>query len=115
MVVLQLKLKPNNRLFIIVCQTLAHNQLRADCFVPMLKHAWQTGGFSVTEPVEHFLTVTQINFSKLTGKKCKAENCSTFSFIRCAHCSILLCYSHFVYKFHCQSPIYIPDRRKPCH
>ena len=96
----QSKLKPNNRLFIVACQFLAHNQLRAERFVPMLKHAWQTGGYTHVDKVELFRTVTEVNFSKLLSELSEEPECKNAPFIRCAHCSQVLCYSHFVLDFH---------------
>ena len=91
-------LKTSNRYFIIVSQVLAHNQLSADCYVPMLKHAWQAGGYKNSSPVDVFKAVNEVNFLKLSSLKC--ESCDSFCFIRCAHCSKTLCFDHFVLNFH---------------
>jgi hypothetical protein len=64
----------------------------------MLKHAWQTGGYNVSSPVETFLAVNQVCFHKLTSIKCK--ECNSFSSFRCAHCSECYCFHHFILEFH---------------
>ena len=46
-----------------------------------------------------FTNVNETLF-QLSGESCNIENCTTLNFLKCAHCQLHLCLSHFFIDFH---------------
>jgi len=77
--------------FIILLNVLAHNQLSADKFQPMLRYAWQKSGYSYENAVDRFENDLSINFDH-NDVKCANHECNNTTFIVCAHCGLKNCF-----------------------
>lgn len=81
-----------NRHGIITLQSLIFNQLCAPVFQPMLKQAWK----QYFDDVDcDYPTVKDICFKNLPPICDSFNLCNGFSFIRCSHCQMILCFSCF--------------------
>lgn len=89
-----------SRAGVVNMQSLVYNQFSAPAFEDFIRHSWghvdktfssaeiSTGG----EPPR----VDEIQFSFIPGSKCEHEDCEAPAFMKCAHCSRLLCAKHFL-------------------
>lgn len=83
---------------IITMQSLVHNQFSSDRFVPMGRFAWYAAGLRDDDPGP-FETAAAILFPRDLGK-CECGSCAEKAFIRCSHCRVDLCFSHFFVAYH---------------
>lgn len=90
--------KPSDRRIVLKMHSLVYNQFQAPVFKPMLKYAWIKSGYTQFDEEEsyEFLNVKQLLFNEIGT----CSECEEVSFIKCAHCGILLCFSHFLHSFH---------------
>jgi len=77
---------------------LIHNQLCAEQFRPLFRHAWCKAGY-FDEHVGQFPRPVEVCFKGLGTECCKIE-CDGKPFMRCSHCSEVLCFQHFYEDFH---------------
>ena len=83
---------------IIRLQSIIHNQLSSPVFVPMIRYAWFKSGYTDVDP-RPFQSVTQVCF-KFKQDYCDVHSCDQYAFIRCSHCSKILCFQDFFVNFH---------------
>jgi len=84
---------------ILKLQSLVHNQFSADRFVDFTKHSWHMAGY-VDERRGKFTTPNAYCFPGDLPDECGMGGCQEGSFIRCAHCMVVLCFSHFFGDYH---------------
>jgi hypothetical protein len=77
---------------IITLQSLIFNQLCSQLFQPLLKQAWKQYFDDIDE---NFLKVEDICFKNLPTTCSSYNLCNSFSFIRCSHCRVILCFTCF--------------------
>ena len=75
-----------------------YNQLSAIVFKKLIFVSWFIAGYTDKHPGD-FLTVKDVCFD-FDPHACNVSGCYNFSFINCAHCTQLLCVSHFFEEFH---------------
>lgn len=95
---------------ILKIQSLVHYLLTAEVFAPMIRHSWMSAGLLDSE--ETFENTQEVCFS-FTQATCEDQNCPGKSFIQCSHCSKVLCFPCFFYKFHvttCEKSPYHEDQ-----
>jgi hypothetical protein len=90
---------------ILKLQSLVHNQFSAERFVEFTRHSWRMAGY-VEEQGERFMTPNCYCFAGDLPDECGCGGCQEGSFIRCAHCEEVLCFTHFYSDYH-----YHGDRR----
>ena len=73
--------------------SLIHNQLSAAKFSPMIKYAWFSTGYLLTDPGP-FENVQDVCFS-FDEDFCSMSTCNDYSFISCSYCNSILCFRHF--------------------
>jgi hypothetical protein len=88
---------------IIKLQSLVHNQFSACRFVNFIRYAWHASGY-LDERGERFENPVEYCFPDDLAEECaKSENgnkCGQGSFLRCAHCELVLCFNHFFVDYH---------------
>jgi len=86
---------------IIKTNSLAYNQLSSPKFNPMIRYAWYESGYIKQNPGV-FENVKEVCFS-FKDSHCQIQQCNdSLPFIKCSHCSKVLCFEHFfvLYHFH---------------
>ncbi|CAF2112656.1 unnamed protein product [Rotaria magnacalcarata] len=73
--------------------SLIHNQLTARKFISMIKYSWYSSGYLLDDPGP-FQNAQDVCFS-FDNDLCSFSECDDFAFIRCSHCSRILCFAHF--------------------
>jgi Tc5 transposase C-terminal domain/DDE superfamily endonuclease len=84
---------------ILKLQSLIHNQFSADRFHSFIKYAWHMCGY-VKEEGKKFDTPDGYCFANDLPDECSGGQCQEGSFIRCAHCEKVLCFTHFYLDYH---------------
>ena len=77
--------KLHDRFFIMKLHSVIYNQLSAEAYRPMLRHAWQNAGYDIGEPVDNVTGVTDVAFS--IDIICAVMTCAHFAFLHCVVCS----------------------------
>jgi len=81
---------------ILKIQSLAHFQLKAECFREMIKYSWYKSGL-IENQRKYFRNVKDVCFN-FSDKIC--QKCSDVPFIQCSWCGIVLCFPFFYDDFH---------------
>jgi hypothetical protein len=89
---------------ILKIQSITHNQFSASRFKNFIKYAWFKAGYIDQRPEAHVtpvqycfeMDIFEQNCQKLIGDGV----CEVATFIRCSHCELRLCFSHFYFDFH---------------
>jgi len=88
-----------SRFGVIKLISLAHHQLSAPIFIPMVKQCWYTAGLS--DECHEFLNVKEACFTLLENKNiCQMSQCHFQSFTKCAQCRKALCMHHLWFEKH---------------
>jgi Tc5 transposase C-terminal domain len=88
---------------ILKLQSLVHNQFSAERFVDFTKHSWRMAGYVEEKGernIERFTTPTEFCFPGNLPDECGRGGCPEGSFIKCAHCEVVLCFGHFFTDYH---------------
>ena len=94
----EMNVEIRSRNCILKMQSLIHNQLSAQRFSNLIKHAWHSSGYTTNQP-DHFENVKDVCFS-FAEDLCSEPACNESSFICCSHCSSILCFNHFFVNDH---------------
>jgi hypothetical protein len=81
--------------------SLAYNQLSSSKSNLMIRYSWYESGYIKQNPGV-FKNVKEVCFS-FKDSHCQIQQCSdSLPFIKCSHCSKVLCFEHFfiLYHFH---------------
>lgn len=76
-------------------QSFTHYQFSSPMFRNMIKYAWYKSGYLDEEP-EPFRTPMQYCCDTVGSEVCSSDQCSAFSFMRCAHCNNTFCLNHLL-------------------
>lgn len=85
---------------VIKMQSLMYNQFQSAAFEPMFKYAWFACNYK-SDRVK-FKNVAETLFST-SFDDCEEEMCNRETFIKCAHCSVNMCFHHFYIDNHFHS------------
>lgn len=83
---------------IIKMQSLIHNQLSANIFVPMISYSWSACGY-IPPQYQSFSNVIDVCFT-FDADQCSMDDCDSYPFICCSHCQNVLCFEHFFDSYH---------------
>ena len=89
----------HDRYFIIRLHSVIYNQLSAPRYRPMLTYAWQRSSYEVDIPVASFDNVITVAFDIGLLQCGYTEDdvaCPHIALVKCAYCSIPLCFDHFI-------------------
>jgi hypothetical protein len=90
-----IKIDNKNRLTIIKLFSLLWNQMCSEKFNNLIRHAWYSSGY--LENDFKFENMREICFN-IKFVNCDIITCNNSCFIKCSHCSKLLCIKHFYLK-----------------
>jgi hypothetical protein len=88
---------------IIKLQSLVHNQFSSPRFQSFIQYAWFASGYA-EERGERFLNPVEYCFAEEIAEQCErmknGARCDEGAFIRCAHCELTICFTHFFVDYH---------------
>lgn len=83
------------RINILKLLDLVHNQFKAPRFRTFLLYSWYAAGYESTHPPP-FETPIQFCMQSHMYTKCEIDSCDIVCMLRCAYCSLYLCFQHII-------------------